>query len=500
MRHVAILVAVENYTDRRIPRVKYAADDANDLAAALKEIGFDERDIFILVDDKATKTSIESRIKKVTGGLVSDDQLYVFYSGHGFANAGKNFITCRDTDADDLVTTSIAVEWLFSEFEASESTKIILFLDSCESGMLASSRVKGILTDLTLDELTKFFQAAEHCVCFASCKAGQCSYWSDNYKHGIWSYHLLEALKANACLAIDRGHFITSYSLQDHLAKEVPRTLRSEQTGVVEQTPWFYGALSSTFLVADVGPIFDKRKAKVHPSEDQLRSVIIYSQEAYSVKKLSGFIKGTHHIPQGVYPKAEGFVARIAQKDLERDLELVFERLRNQFNFQRKDLEKRGPAGGSGSIITPLFDYDVSVSQNPDDPSKVIFKYQIGNIREPARILSDQFYEVFGSKFDTVELSDGQHIDVKKIVDKIESLHDPQIKLAYDSDCTYCTLKLPEFDSTVRITEDALFIEQSRACPPKVLIGRFFEVQKSLIEKHQLKALPFPDTTGEDTK
>ncbi len=198
MRKVAILIAVEHYADNRISTVEYAQADANGLASAIQEHGFDQNEQTILVDVSATKATIESRVRKILVGLTEKDTLYVYYAGHGFAKNAKNFITCVDTSLDDLELTSIAVEWLFAEFKRSTCKRIVLFLDSCESGMLADTSIRGIFTDLTEDELRQFFELAEHSVCFAACKPGQRSYPADKYKHGVWTYHLIESLNANA--------------------------------------------------------------------------------------------------------------------------------------------------------------------------------------------------------------------------------------------------------------------------------------------------------------
>jgi hypothetical protein len=39
--------------------------------------------------------------------LTKRDYLYIFYAGHGFSKNGHNYITCYDTDPDDLEDTSI---------------------------------------------------------------------------------------------------------------------------------------------------------------------------------------------------------------------------------------------------------------------------------------------------------------------------------------------------------------------------------------------------------
>jgi len=79
MRKVAILMAVEQYSDKRISGVAYAQADAQELGAALQEHGFSPADQAILIDVAATKTSIESRVRKVLASLSKDDTLHFYF-------------------------------------------------------------------------------------------------------------------------------------------------------------------------------------------------------------------------------------------------------------------------------------------------------------------------------------------------------------------------------------------------------------------------------------
>ncbi len=59
----------------------------------------------------------------------------MFYAGHGFSKNGHNFITCYDTDPDDLEETSIKLKDLLDICGKSACKRIVFFLDSCESGI-----------------------------------------------------------------------------------------------------------------------------------------------------------------------------------------------------------------------------------------------------------------------------------------------------------------------------------------------------------------------------
>ena len=135
--------------------------------------------------------------------------------------------------------------------------------------------------------------------------------------------------------SLEQDRYLTSSSLQNYLATEVPRTLRATRTGAVDQTPWVYGALSSEFIIADVAPILSRRKAVVDPNVKQLIHVRIYREIERSVRQLSGFEK-EHSVPKSVNNDEEFFVASIAEKDITSDLNGALSKFRSALWIQKK--------------------------------------------------------------------------------------------------------------------------------------------------------------------
>ena len=490
-RKVAILVAVEKYVDSQIPTVKYARADAIELCAVLKDHGFEKIDQTIMIDNKATKTQLELRIKKITDGLTQEDILYFYYAGHGFARNAKNYITCHDTMLDDLENTSIPIEWLFKMFRESQSKNVVLFLDSCDSGMLATADVRGIYSDMTEEELKEFFISAEYYICFASCKPGQYSYPADKLRHGIWTYHLIEALKGEALTAIEKNGYLTSMSLQNYLAAVVPKTLRENKTGNLLQTPWSYGALNHEFLIADLSPILQKKQDTYYPHQTQIKHARLYHLDKGRISSLSGFKKKFHSEPDSANNTTNSFVGRIATIEIEDDLNETFTALKDVYAFKRNDLQTDGPNEGAGSIITPYFDYDVNISVNPEGPSDYILRREISNIRNPEKIFEEEFADVFPNVFDTIEYEFDTLISLENLIDQIESTDNDAIEVEYDPQVTECRINLKGMSLKIRVTKNAFIISHKNVQSPKVLLESFFNAQKALNEEKALKQLPF---------
>jgi uncharacterized caspase-like protein len=91
---LALVIAVEHYTDTQVPHVAYAEADANEFTSAIKLHGYD--DTKLLLSAKATKSSMESHLRRSIQRLNDGDEFIFYYAGHGFSSNGHNFITCHD--------------------------------------------------------------------------------------------------------------------------------------------------------------------------------------------------------------------------------------------------------------------------------------------------------------------------------------------------------------------------------------------------------------------
>lgn len=135
-----------------------------------------------------------------------------------------------------------------------------LFIDACHSGVELDNNVRDTIDHLSVEELEAFFKEADYRVAFASCRANEKSYTSLQAQNGIWSHFLIKALRGEADEAVKDGH-VTSASLQDYLAKNVPRRAKAENGAGASQHPQLFGRHSNTFRVADLRPLIAAREA-----------------------------------------------------------------------------------------------------------------------------------------------------------------------------------------------------------------------------------------------
>jgi len=492
----ALVIAVEDYQDPHIKPVTFAKADAEAFAAVLESHGLEKRDIWPLINQGATQGILRSKLRLFTASLDPEDTAFVFYAGHGFADQNKNYLTCHDSQVPDLVGTSISMQSVFDGLRKSAAKHVIMFFDSCHSGLVLDESMRGIYSDLSEEELDDFFSESKSRLCFTACRSDEVSRSNATLGHGIWTYHLIEAFAANAPEATEKASLITPTSLQNYLSSSVKRTLRRLYTTPVIQTPWLAGGLSRDFVIADVSPILEERRRVAAPRVRHLTRALFKHEVIATVKSLRGFRKGVHHVPQYASSSAHGFIHSIAEDELREDVDEVFRALRTHFKFKRKDLTLSPPEDGGASILTPDFDYHVSVRLDEDDLSQVVWCREVSNVRAPDVIESDSFNDVFDDKFDTIELRFDGVVDIEELITRMEDVLPDDVSLDYGTDDSYCEL-VPEHASyRIRIESKTLSVVRDHRTSPRQLLLDFQGFQKLLSGRELMKALPWGKAKG----
>jgi len=80
----ALCVGINRFTDRELPPLKGAVNDARTLSLMLiRDFGFDPRDVRVLADEQATRAALLSSIGALMEGTRPGDELVLFASTHG---------------------------------------------------------------------------------------------------------------------------------------------------------------------------------------------------------------------------------------------------------------------------------------------------------------------------------------------------------------------------------------------------------------------------------
>lgn len=490
--NVLLAIATDTYLDTNIEPLPHLAADLKSLAATLQFHGFEAAQQTLLLGPQATKTSIESKLRRLTKSLTAADQLWIYIAGRSCSIDGLGLIAGYDTDLEDLEATSLSIDGVLRQLLAAKCQQMVLLLDT-SYGSLPLEDTSNITPYLEPQEVHDLLDGATNIVVLASASGKQESLVSPALGHSIWLHHFIEAISGKATSkSLAKKSKLTVSALQEHWLEQLPRTIAASFSSKKTQVPWFSPLASAKMLLIDLAKIAAADPDEPELSRDQVRSVVLQSKRTLGVKLLSGYKKG-FSVPDRVSSSNQTYIISMAKEEVESDLKTVFANLRQTFKFKRADLQMASVGDGTGTITTPYFNYSIQLSLQPDDPSQVVFHRFVDAIRDSEQLFSESFSMVFGNQFDTALIGVPEKLNIEQLIDRIEDLNSPAVRIDYDPEATYCTLHLAGVPGEISIEPDGISIVHHRPEPPQRLLRSFFDLQKLLVESNAAPLLPFRD-------
>ncbi len=235
---VAVLAGVGVYPSRSgLSRLRFPSHDVDLLQAELSKQGFK---VVALKEQEATRGSIEQALKDAAE-LIDRGRgtLLFFFSGHGFADKGENYLATFEATSADLAGSGLAVKKVEALLKATGAPRQVMFIDACrtEPGKAVGTRS------------FERFEASAGLRELLSTKAGRISYEDDQLGSGVFTHFLVRALRGEAA---GQDGLITFRDLADFVTDRV--STFGFQHGQM-QVPYEAGESSGDFLLAKAGAI-----------------------------------------------------------------------------------------------------------------------------------------------------------------------------------------------------------------------------------------------------
>jgi len=193
---VAIVIGIEKY--QSLPNAGFVRSDAGLMREYLKAMGYQDRNIEFLTDERATFTSIRKAIETwLPNRINTQSRVTVYYAGHGAPDpqSGEAYIVPYDGDPNYLPDTGYPLKRLYERLEKLPAKQVVVMIDACFSG--AGGR--GVLATgaRSLVRIEKATPKGDRIVVLTSTQGSQISTSSPDKKHGLFTYYLLKALQEN---------------------------------------------------------------------------------------------------------------------------------------------------------------------------------------------------------------------------------------------------------------------------------------------------------------
>jgi uncharacterized caspase-like protein len=233
-----LTIGINNYKDRgwrppgsdevlAFPPLKLGVSDATTLGAALKQAGagqYSEVKITEALNSEATLANLQQIIDRMASEINPRDTFVLFAAAHGTSHNGRFYLIPQDydggTNPDALRQRAIGQDllqnWVANRIKAK---KMILLLDTCESGALVSGYTRSRI-DVPASEaaIGRLHEATGRPVLTAAAE-GKPAF--EGYEgHGVFTWALLDALRNG-----DRNGngYIELSELVAHIQDQVPK-------------------------------------------------------------------------------------------------------------------------------------------------------------------------------------------------------------------------------------------------------------------------------------
>ena len=113
---MAVVIGVEKYQD--LPASDYSSSDAKLMKEYLVSLGVKERNIELLLNERATQSSIKKTVETwLPNRIKSDSKVVIYYSGHGAPDpkTGDAYIVPFDGDPNYLEDTGYSLNRLYDK-------------------------------------------------------------------------------------------------------------------------------------------------------------------------------------------------------------------------------------------------------------------------------------------------------------------------------------------------------------------------------------------------
>lgn len=204
---IAVIIGIEAY--QSLPKSDYSYDDARLVKEYAKALGFLERNIELITDEKATKTTIEKTLEVwLRNKAKPNSRIFVYYSGHGSPDpaTGESYIVPYDGDPNYLSVTGYPLKRLYERLGSLTAAEVIVVLDSCFSGAGGRSLLAKGARPLIMT--TAAAVSYPNMAVLSATQGAQISTSSPDKGHGVFTYYFLKALKEGKTSIADIYEFI----------------------------------------------------------------------------------------------------------------------------------------------------------------------------------------------------------------------------------------------------------------------------------------------------
>lgn len=199
----AVVIGISKYkhtAEDGLTDLNFADDDAETFAATLRELGWQDSHIKLLLNERATQRNIMIALESWLTKTGPNDLIVLFWSGHAFPdpeNPEKVYLACYDTRIS-IPPTGYRMDKVHTALKERRARNVIVFADTCHAGKLITRGKKGIAIVPHINKMHKQQSIPKGWIFMVGADTDRLAIENSSWSNGAFTHCLIQGLSGKA--------------------------------------------------------------------------------------------------------------------------------------------------------------------------------------------------------------------------------------------------------------------------------------------------------------
>ncbi len=203
IRRWAVVIGISNYkhpSPNGLANLIFADDDARAFARTLRNLGWSNSHIKLMLNKQATKRNIDIALESWLTKAGPNDQIVLFWAGHGYSDPEdpeKVYFACYDTDIN-IPATGYRMDRIRSVLEERKARNVIVLADTCHAGKLITRGGRGMSIVPQINKMHREQKTPKGWIFMVGADTDRKAIEHSSWKNGAFTHCLVNALSGKA--------------------------------------------------------------------------------------------------------------------------------------------------------------------------------------------------------------------------------------------------------------------------------------------------------------
>ena len=197
------------------------------------------------------------------------------------------------------------------------------------------------------------------------------------------------------------------------------------------------------------------------------------------VKRLAGFRKQHHTVPDAVNAVTTAFLGKLCATELAAEGEEYYQRAKTALGYKRADLSL-DVTSPTAVLTTKDFALEIAYALETADPAAYRITRTLHSVRDGGLLRREEFDRLFAGAFSAIVFTLVKGVKVEAVIDAVEARPaGDALTVSYPSDCRHCVLAVEGVAAEVVCDGATLEMRFPRAGSPREMIEAFLAVRSA---------------------